>query len=276
MNWRNSIRTITLLTILIFTAACSNIPIAPNTDLPSTTELPPVSGSPSPAVVSTQTSIPATGNTLCASEYYAIRQGATWNYQSTGSPAGTYNFTESIPAVRENGFTLTTEFGGVSHTQEWDCQPGGLVALQIGGPILAILQSQAMELGLDVKTASGVTFPSAISAGDQWQHSLEYEGKISVAGLSGDASGNAQADFSALGVESVTVPAGTFDAMKIQVDTRVNLNVVYEGMNIPASFTGIYNYWFAPNVGWVKATGDGNIAGQSFTENMELQSYNIP
>jgi len=54
------------------------------------------------------------------------------------------------------------------------------------------------------------------------------------------------------------------------------VDATYEGITLPVSFSGDYTYWFAPGVGWVKASGMGNVLGSSFSETTELQSYNIP
>jgi hypothetical protein len=276
MIWKLNFRNILLLATLILTAACSNTNSNTNinTTTPST-EPPPLTDTPlileSPTIVS-----PVAGNTLCANTYYPIREGATWSYQSSGSVAGNYGFTDTITSVREDGFTLTSDFEGVTRTQEWACKPEGLVALQMGGPAATVLNSQDMELKLEVKNVSGVTYPGTIEAGDKWQHSMDFTGEMGLAGQKGEASGNALSNFTATGIESVTVPAGTFDAMKIQVETTVNIHVTYQGLNVPVTFTGTYAYWFVPNIGWVKASGNGEIAGQTFTENIELQSYNIP
>jgi hypothetical protein len=205
-----------------------------------------------------------------------VREGATWTYQSTDSPADDYRFTDTITSVRNDGFTLTTEYEKFKHTQEWACLPEGLLALQLGGPVVAELQSQSIHLDLEVKNVSGITFPHDIEAGDTWQHNLEFEGDMDIAGEEGTASGTAQANFSALGMESVSVPAGDFDAMKIQVDSLVDLNVTYEGLTVPVAYTATYIYWFAPDVGWVKASGNANMEVQNFSENIELQSYDIP
>jgi hypothetical protein len=92
----------------------------------------------------------------------------------------------------------------------------------------------------------------------------------------GEATGTAQMNFNAIGNERVMVPAGTFDAIKIQVDTTLDVNVAYEGLSLPVKFSGTHTYWFAQDVGWVKATGTGSMLGASFNETTELQSYNIP
>jgi hypothetical protein len=133
-----------------------------------------------------------------------------------------------------------------------------------------------LQLDVQASNVNGVTFPSQIKPGDQWQHSLDIAGNATASGIQGTAKGSAQNNFTAVGMENVTVPAGTFDALKIQVNTNLNMNVAYKGLSLPAKFTATYTYWFVPNVGWVKASGTGDIAGTSFGETIELQSYNLP
>jgi hypothetical protein len=160
----------------------------------------------------------------------------------------------------------------LTRAQEWTCEPEGLVALQLGGAPAALLNSQNIHLNLDVQNSSGVTFPGQMKPGDEWQQNVDVEGNVSMNNESGEATGTAQMNFNAIGNESVTVPAGSFDALKIQVDTTLNINVAYEGSSLPVKFSGTYTYWFVQDVGWVKASGTGSMFGASFSETTELQS----
>ena len=278
---KNKMKSIlSLWLIIVFLASCSS----PSS--PSPTEPQPIqTQAPQATPTEIATEPPATsetGNTpapragLCANAYYPVHEGSTWSYKSTGGPTGEYSFTDTITAVRADGFTLSSQFGTLTRTQEWACKPEGLVALQLGGPSAASLSSENMQLNLEVKNVSGVTFPSEINVGDQWQHNLDFEGKMTVANQEGSATGNALTSFNAPGNESVTVPAGTFEALKLQVDTTLDFNVSIQGVSVPVKFSGSYNYWFVKDVGWVKASGTGSISGASFSETIELQAYNIP
>lgn len=277
MVWKKYPAYLSLLTILIF-AACSNTSTATTTSTNvSATETAAITETESPVIPLTPTTAStAVNTTLCAHQYYPVRPGATWTYQSTGSPASNHRFTDAITSVREDGFTLTSEYEKFTRTQEWACSAEGLSALELGGPLVAALQSQSIQLDLELTNAGGITFPHDIAAGDTWQQALDFAGDITIAGEPGTASGTAQANFSALGLERIAVPAGDFDAMKIQADTVVELNVTYEGLVVPVTYTASYTYWFAPDVGWVKATGNVNLAELSFSENIELLSYSIP
>lgn len=266
---------ISVLLIITFLAACSTPPVSPtNTQSIETETTATISAAEATATL--EGSTPVAGQGLCANIYYPVRQGATWSYKSTGGPAGEYSFTDTITSVRENGFTLSTQIGDLTRTQEWTCTAEGLSALQLGGAPAAMLNSQNIQLNLDISNATGVTFPSQINPGDQWQQTMNVTGNVTMMNEEADASGTAQMNFSAIGNESVTVPAGTFDALKVAVNVALNVDATYEGITLPVSFSGEYTYWFAPGVGWVKSSGTGNVLGSSFTDTTELQSYSIP
>ena len=281
MQQKNISRMFSASLIILFIAACSPPPVAPTPQQPPLTETQAAQASPTASstdllATAEGTSMPLPDVGLCANTYYPIRPGATWTYKSTGGPAGEYSFTDTITAVGQDSFTLTTQIGGLTNIQDWNCTPEGLVAHQLGGAPAAMLNSQGIQLALNATNASGVVFPSQINGGDSWQHTLDVAGIVTVAGEEAEATGTAQMNFTAEGNESVTVPAGTFDALRIQVDTTLNVSASYEGITLPVTFTGAHTYWFAPGVGWVKSTGTGNFLAASFSETTELQSYNIP
>jgi len=80
-------------------------------------------------------------------------------------------------------------------------------------------------------------------------------------------------NFKAIGLESVTVPAGTFNAMKIQINvtsqtttaSRTN-NIVVDGFE-----------WFVPGVGAVKSSVGVKVNGTTYPgTDDQMQSYHIP
>ena len=297
MNWRTSFRNICTILLLVVMTACS----ANETSTP-VGEILPTDGSagtqpaiddaagtqtatlPTATFETTITQSPAGTESaplaaeagLCNNTYFPIVEGATWTYQSTGGPVGGYGFTDTITSVRTDGFTLTSQFDELTRTQEWGCTSEGLVALQLGGTSAATLNSQEMQVNLNVSNVSGISFPAVIEPGDTWQHALEFTGNMVVGGQEIDANGSAQSSFTAIGMESVTVPAGTFEALKVRVDSTINITGAFQGVSVPLTISSPYDYWFAPGVGWVKASGTGDVAGESFTETIELQLYNIP
>ncbi|HXD09352.1 MAG TPA: hypothetical protein VN653_04755 [Anaerolineales bacterium] len=266
-----------LLLVFILITACSSaggsstqpalatatLAASTNTETPSQAVEPTTSGE----------STLAAPSASCANPYYPVREGSTWTYQSTGSPAGNYSFTDTITALRPDGYTLTSKFDTLTRTQEWACKPEGLVALQLGG---GALTSQNLKLEVETQNTSGVSYPANIAMGDQWDYALDFTGKMDLAGSSGEAKGNDKSHFTALGIESVTVPAGTFNALKVQVDTTLDISVTIQGLTVPVTFSSSYIYWFVQDTGWVKASGSGSIGGEAFAETIEMQWYNLP
>jgi|SRR6185503_13972502 len=187
-----------LLLVFILITACSSaggsstqpalatatLAASTNTETPSQAVEPTTSGE----------STLAAPSASCANPYYPVREGSTWTYQSTGSPAGNYSFTDTITALRPDGYTLTSKFDTLTRTQEWACKPEGLVALQLGG---GALTSQNLKLEVETQNTSGVSYPANIAMGDQWDYALDFTGKMDLAGSSGEAKGNDKSHFTA-------------------------------------------------------------------------------
>ena len=280
-------RSISIVCMLVLFTACSQATETPtstplaiepqtSTEAPLATESPAVvteAPAATEAPVTSEGGMPVAGAGQCANAYYPVREGATWTYNSTGSPEGNYSYTETLKSVSDTGFVLERQFDQVTGTQEWSCTSEGLVALQLGGGTLI---TNSLKLVIESQNVSGVIYPPEIQDGDQWDYALDFTGTMNITGTAGAAAGSNKNHFTALGVESVTVPAGTFDAMKIQVDTNFEANVELQGLKVPFNLTSTYYYWYAQGVGWVKAEGSGSVAGQTFKETLELQSYNIP
>jgi len=260
---RNTRVPLTLMLVTLLMQACSGIP------------QPPVSVTLEPTP--TQTAVPQIVDTgLCSNPLYPVKQGATWTYRSTGSLSGDFSFTDTITAVHEDGFTLSSQVDGTTLTQEWVCKPEGLASLTFGSGTAAGISTSGVKMDLTSSNVQGVILPKTVSAGDLWPYSLDFEGNMEYSGTSVDTQGTASFSFNALGEESVTVPAGTFNALKIHVDLTLDMEATYFGFTAPAVFTIPTDVWYAPGVGWVKATSSGNIFGMAFNETIELQSYNIP
>src|SRR5688500_15646238 len=137
-----------LMLIIIFVTACSSTrPEPPTATVTSTTEEPQTTTT-EPPVPTEGSGMPVAGEGLCANAYYPVREGSTWSYKSTGGPAGGYSFTDTITSVRDDGFTLSTEIGDLTRTQEWTCTAEGLAALQLGGAPAAMLSAQNIQLNL--------------------------------------------------------------------------------------------------------------------------------
>lgn len=212
----------------------------------------------------------------CDNPLFPVVNGATWSYSGTGGPAGDYSYTDTITDVRAEGFTITSKFDDdLTRTQEWACKPEGLVALQLPGGAAAITTRQ-FQATFETSNVQGVTIPASVDPGDKWSFSLTIKGTQEVSGVKAETSGDAAYDFAAVGTETVTVPAGTFDAMKVDGVLTLNLTALVSALSIPVQITMKTTSWFAPGVGMVKTVSNGSVAGTAINDTLELQAYNIP
>jgi hypothetical protein len=241
---------------------------------------------PTPAVIETSAATPtleaptATGAApnagACSNSYYPVVNGATWNYTGSGGPNGDYSYTDTISEIRADGFTITTVIdNSVTTTQQWSCKPEGLTALQLPG-FVTILAMQQSNATLQTSDIQGVTLPAAISPGDDWSYQLNLQGSIETDGIKADTDGNAVYNFTAADVESVNVPAGTFDAMKINGVLTFDSTASISGFSLPVKISLNTTSWWAPGVGMVKTQITGDMVGTAINNTLELQSYNIP
>ena len=218
-----------------------------------------------------------TASEICNNTLYPTPQGATWVYTSTGGPNGSFNYTNSITEVRTDGFTLTTQFADVTRSQEWMCQPDGLKALQLGGGSAEGISVLGMASSLTTMEATGISIPRDITQGMQWQYGLSLEGTVVMPdNPQAPAKGTYLAVVQDMGKETVTVPAGTFETVKIQSTSTVDIMSVFAGADAPINFSGTTITWYAPGVGYVKSVENGGFGGEAFSTTTELQSYNIP
>jgi len=248
------------LALMMILQACNiNTPQGPETPIPTST----------PTLVQEPEG-------LCANPLFPVKLGATWTYSGTSNSAGNYSFTDTITDVRGDGFTLNSQFNELTRTQEWACKPEGLASLTFGGGAAGSVIASGVQMELTTSNVQGINLPKTVNAGDQWPYSLDFEGSMQLSDTPVDAQGTATFDFNAIGEESVTVPAGTFNAMKIHVNMVLDMQITLSGFTTPITFTSPTDMWFAPSVGWIKSVSSGELMGTSFDETIELQSYTIP
>jgi hypothetical protein len=274
MNFKIPIRVLAtlILMLMLMLQACGKI----NVPLPSATATPTLEPTPTQPEAAQATEPQSTESALCSNPLFPVKSGATWTYNSTGSLSGNFNFTDTISAVREDGFTLASQVDGSSLSQDWTCTPDGLVSQTFGGGAIGGISTSGVKMSLTTSNVQGVIVPKTVSANDEWSYSLDFTGEMEYSGTTVGTDGSATFNFNALGEESVTVPAGTFTAMKVHVDLKLEMDVTYFGFSAPAVFSIPSDIWYAPGVGWVKATSAGDMFGMAFNETIELQSYNIP
>ncbi len=101
-----------------------------------------------------------------------------------------------------------------------------------------------------------------------------YEIRAEIAGPQGPGgrgSGTIEITNRVVGREQVTVPAGTYDALKVESTMAIKMSVRVGQMTVPANRNVRNTNWFAENVGMVKSiSAPGDFAGAT-TELVSLK-----
>jgi hypothetical protein len=178
--------------------------------------------------------------------------------------------------VRSDGFTVTTQFGDITHTQQWACKPEGLQAVDLSGAIAMALSTLGIPSELTTSNPTGVTLPATLTPGMQWNYGFNIQGSITYEGQEVEASGTVLTDLQESGPETVTVPAGTFESQRIQANSNFDLSASALGFEIPVDYTTTATLSYAPGIGLVRLTETNNLEGNAFSSTTELQFFNIP
>jgi hypothetical protein len=209
----------------------------------------------------------------CGNPYFPATLNTVRTYKSSGLPSGETTITDTVTEARADGFTIQSNYGSGTKTVEWLCSPEGLRVYNTGADKAEgfSVDSGQFQLNVTFKNPSGVTLPPAIAPGDSWAQSFEFESTGEIAGSTTTSTGVSNTTYQAVGVESVTTPAGTFQAMKIQSQTKEDIQATFNGMAMNSTSEYQTIFWFAEGVGLIRSETTG-----SYTETVELQSYSIP
>ena len=160
---------------------------------------------------------------------------------------------------------------GITTTGEWKCDNWTLIALEPSGTPSATIQDENFSAEFKTTSWDGVTLPAALKAGDTWTQNFTLEGVETIAGMQFNAKNVTAISCTAGATESVTVQAGTFDAVRVDCQSDSIVTVTTNSTDIPTTISMTWTNWYAPNVGLVKTDSTADI-----NEDMELTSYQIP
>jgi hypothetical protein len=215
----------------------------------------------------------------CGNPYFPVRNRVNHEYSSSGSPAGVYTFRNVISNAKPEGFTLTTKFNRISHTINWECRPEGIVAMGFGLTDAASSLAIGQFTNFTASNITGVSMPSNLAPGLEWTYALDLQGTelVKPGEPAGNMTGHVSMTFKAGNIENITVPAGVFDAIAIEVKTVSEFKLTRaSGQTQKITSHTTYTIWYAPGVGWIKSNGSGNLNGQEYFETIVLESYKIP
>src|SRR5690606_37779947 len=132
----------------------------------------------------------------------------------------------------------------------WECDSRGLVSYDFGNVAIA---NENGSIDYEVAGASGVRLPPAseMAPGAGWPREYTLKYAITLGSDALDASADVSEDFSVGGEETVTVPAGEFDALVMQIAAAYEITVDIPNTQ-PTEMSGTFTYWLAYGVGVVR------------------------
>ena len=215
---------------------------------------------------STQATSPSMGGDggECSHDYFPSELGTTWGFAGTNSMLGDYQNTATVTVSSDDGFVVSQEFidGSGTFSLAYSCTDEGLTLLDpLGQSSSAVATGPDGTATVTTLAQSGITLPADLEGATTWQQYVKWEVQGDGTVLHGDTTFN----YVSRGVEVVTVPFGTFEA--IRVDSEILGTLEGEDMVACQNTT-----WVAKNIGAIK--GEQSCSGIDHT--MELVSFDSP
>jgi hypothetical protein len=245
------------------TATALASPTAGETAGPPTATSMPTAAPPSPSPAA-----PAPIAAACQHRYYPVAQGAAWTYRVSGSVNDT--FTRAIISVRADGFDDQDSFAsGAVRRGSWACRQGDLISLTPGGG--ASVAAGGVQTDFTIESNEGLTLPADPQAGARWTQTIVYLGQFNTGDRNVTARSTLNTSCQAVGVESVSVPAGAFEALRADCTHRLTIALLGD-LPFDFSFSSNGSAWYAPGVGLVKLR---DVSEMGTTE-VVLLSFALP
>ncbi len=179
---------------------------------------------------------------LCANPFYPTDPSLRWRYRNLASQEV---YTQSFSPLGPSALLERRQFANRSETLEWRCTPTGLQVLPAGEQPIPGGQVRIVRL-------VGVVIPAAEvwRVEGRWSYRYELRGRAAFF----DLSGHLEVDNRIVAKEWVSVPAGRFEALRVEASFKGEFGI---------GFGGRATYWFAEGVGVVKQVSEGNFGGAS-------------
>jgi hypothetical protein len=210
----------------------------------------------------------------CVNDYYPVVTGAAWKYTGNNSIGTYFSFTRTITNQSDNGFEDQDVWdSGTTRTGTWTCEDGDLTALSQGGFATVSVPAgpDTPKLEAESVKSDGVSIPAEMKIDESWDQSINLTGKMTL--LQGEmvvaVTNETQINCTPEIMENVSVPAGSFEAMKVVCSSTMTISI---DNNTPGTVIGTSTIWYVAGIGIVKIS-DMSEVGQT---TIELAEYNLP
>jgi hypothetical protein len=207
----------------------------------------------------------------CDYPYNPMRLGATWEYALAGAL-----YSETVKAVTggmpQANVTVAYDSGDSRGTYGMTCGPNGIEDFQ--QQFGALGQGASVQMTMTSHSGWTLVPPDQLAPGVSWQSTVEWRMRQEANGQAFNMTYQMADAYTAVGVESVTTPAGTFEAIRVDnhSTTRISGLPQITGANGITETTSSLTSWYARGVGLVKMTVNGDRP--MVVE--ELIAYSVP
>ena len=234
---------------------------APPTEVPPTAAL--AEATPTAAAAAETGTLPA-GD--CGNPFYPVIEGRTLRYTNSIPGMGVTEHSIIYSNVTDTSFTTTTDLGdGNVLTQTWQCSGEGLLQPEFS----SLPTGEEVTLTIEYVESSGLTIPAAdqFTPGATWTTRYVANATLSDGGESQmTMAQTTELSHTVIGPETITVPAGTFEAIRVETTGNVNSATSMGDISVPAMDIAMnFVSWYAEGVGlvrqeWTDLFGEGSEA----------------
>jgi len=237
-----------ILTMGLVAAGCTR-----SETIPAPDATPPAAWDVTPTQAPSAGQEPVAGNAAdeCGNPYYPVAEGAHWTYR-----IGETTATHTMTLGTGNTFVLNVEGDDTSFTIDGICTDEGIFLMDVPGMSTTATTSDGTGQ-VTTSGSEGVTLPNDVQVDDEWSQTISANVAL------GDSSMAVVIDtqYKAIGYETVTVPAGMFQALRVDAQSTLDM------AGSKSDFT--QTLWYAEGVGTVKSDVGG-------VASVELVSYEFP
>jgi hypothetical protein len=182
----------------------------------------------------------------CANDHFAVIPHAVRVY-AIRTDSTTADARQTIVDVHPAAFTTALVTPRVIQRESWTCGPTGLVGL--GTQPLVGPEATGEEFVAATSRSAGVTIPKNLYVGAAWTQTVTARGTIEHDGTGYAARRVAQIAYRVVGARSITTPAGTSRALRMEVTSTVRTTSPSAGIDDSEVTNAVV--WIGADVGVV-------------------------
>jgi hypothetical protein len=184
----------------------------------------------------------------CDNPYFPSAANTTWQYQSSLKNAEN---TTKIISNNGSSFVMENNFGKMKVQNTIKCEADGSLT-QTEYPTMTGL---AANMKIETLSYEGAAFPPAAKwvVGSSWINTFKVKISVAMGQQTMTQSGTMKIESKITAQETVKVPAGTFNALKVTQTIFQDMQMNLGGKSTPMKNTITTTSWYVKNIGLVKS-----------------------